>query len=415
MRIAATGRRWRAAGGALALATAVATLIGGCFGEAGDTSPEVSAASCAPVAGVTADEVRFGALYPDTGTSSQLSRAFRAGVDARLGEANAAGGVHGRQVRYDWRDDESTSAGALLAARSLVERSQSFAVVGTSGIAGEAADYLAERGVPTIGQDLTAGGENVFGYSNMLGGDLGNSVFGVFAHSHGATRAVILRTDALAASGQIGDRLARSLRADAVQVVDTITWTSTGFDLAAAAERVRAAGADMITGVVPVQAFADVVAAARAAGVTVKVAMQPVGYDPGVLDRRRTGLAGSFYLVDFLPFEAHTPAHQRYLDAMAQYAPQIERPEQTTGLVGWLTADLFLRGLQEAGQCPTRAGYIAALRAVKDYDAGGLLPGPVDLAVKNAPRVCVSVVRVGQAADVFQVQMPMALCGDTLR
>ncbi|CAI7979180.1 Branched-chain amino acid ABC transporter substrate-binding protein [Frankia sp. Hr75.2] len=395
------------------LGMAGSILLTGC--SAGGTDRTAGArASCTPTPGVTPDEVRFGALYPDTGSGSPLSRAFRAGIDARLGVVNGTGGIQGRQVRYDWRDDESTSDGALRGARLLVDRDQVFAIVGTSGIATEAVSYLAERGVPTIGQDLTASGDNAFGYSNVLGGQLGNSVFGVFARAHGATRAVLLRTEQIPASGQIDERIAHSLRAGSVEVVDTIDWTPTGFDLNAVAARVRAANADMITGVVPPQALADVATAARQAGATIKVVMVPIGYDPGLLDRRPQGLAGSFFLVDFVPFEAGTPAHERYLDAMSRYAPQIERREQTTGLVGWMTADLFLRGLVEAGPCPTRAGYIAALRKVADYDADGLLPRPVDLAVKSAPTACVSVVRVSPAADAFQVQMPMALCGEAL-
>lgn len=406
----------RPAGVVVALGAVLALLASGCVGDsAADSSAARPSPSCAAEEGVTPSEVRFGALYPDTGSGAGVSRAFRAGIDARLGAANAAGGIHGRQVHYDWRDDESTPDGALLAARMLVDHSHSFAIVGTSGIAADAASYLAERGVPTIGQDLTAGGENTFGYSNVLGGDLGTSVFGVFGRSHGATRAVILRTEAIPVSGQIAERLGRSLRAGSVEVVDTIDWTAAGFDLGAAVARVQAAGADMITGVVPVRAFTDVLAAARQAGATIKVAMQPIGYDPVLLTKPRPELAGSFFLVDFVPFEAGTPAHRRYLEAMARYAPQIEQPGQTTGLVGWMTADLFLRGLDEAGPCPTRAGYIAGLRAVRDYAADGLLPSGVNLADKSAPKACVSMVRVSQAGDAFQVQMPMALCGETVR
>jgi len=41
---------------------------------------------------------------------------------------------------------------------------------------------------------------------------------------------------------------------------------------------------------------------------------------------------------------------------------------------GWLSADLFIKGLELAGRNPTRQSYIAALRKVRHYTAGGLLP-----------------------------------------
>jgi hypothetical protein len=47
-------------------------------------------------------------------------------------------------------------------------------------------------------------------------------------------------------------------------------------------------------------------------------------------------------------------------------------------MIGWLSADAFIRGLREAGaSCPTRHAFIAQLRKVKDYTADGLLP-PTD-------------------------------------
>ena len=42
--------------------------------------------------------------------------------------------------------------------------------------------------------------------------------------------------------------------------------------------------------------------------------------------------------------------------------------------LSWLGCDLMINGLQRAGQNPTRAGVIKALRSIKSYDGKGLLP-----------------------------------------
>ena len=44
---------------------------------------------------------------------------------------------------------------------------------------------------------------------------------------------------------------------------------------------------------------------------------------------------------------------------------------------GWISADLFVKGVEVAGGCPTRQGFITGLRQVHDYTANGLI-APID-------------------------------------
>jgi hypothetical protein len=50
--------------------------------------------------------------------------------------------------------------------------------------------------------------------------------------------------------------------------------------------------------------------------------------------------------------------------------------------IGYIMADLMIRGLQAAGHNPTRPSFITNLHKVKDYDAGGLLAGKVNFSSK---------------------------------
>ncbi|WP_407672301.1 ABC transporter substrate-binding protein [Parafrankia discariae] len=103
------------------------------------------------------------------------------------------------------------------------------------------------------------------------------------------------------------------------------------------------------------------------------------GYDPSLLPTLGPALAGVPIPVYFRPSEAGGAPIDRYRDAMARYAPQTAIPEQQFAMFGCICTDLFPRGLEAAGECPTRAGFISALRKVSDYDMGGLID-PVDLA-----------------------------------
>ena len=58
------------------------------------------------------------------------------------------------------------------------------------------------------------------------------------------------------------------------------------------------------------------------------------------------------------------------------------------GLQGsYLAADLMVKGLQVAGQNPTRQSFINNLRQVTDYTANGILPGATSFANFGTPQM----------------------------
>jgi len=74
----------------------------------------------------------------------------------------------------------------------------------------------------------------------------------------------------------------------------------------------------------------------------------------------------------------------------------------------YMETDLFLYGLDKAGTCPTRNGFIDALRA-DTYDAGGLLPAPVDL-TKGFGRttLCYTFMKVNDTGTAYDVVPDLA-------
>ena len=64
--------------------------------------------------------------------------------------------------------------------------------------------------------------------------------------------------------------------------------------------------------------------------------------------------------------------------------------------IGWLSAEMFIQGLKEAGlNCPTREAFIANLRLVDDYDGGGAFD-PVDLSEGFGDEFRVRLLREGR-------------------
>ncbi|MGF7236381.1 MAG: ABC transporter substrate-binding protein, partial [Frankia sp.] len=137
----------------------------------------------------------------------------------------------------------------------------------------------------------------------------------------------------------------------------------------------------------------------------------PVGYDQSVLTPAAVALAGMYLGVVNTPFELNTPVYRGFFSAMAQSSPQIQPPKNMYAVDGWIAADLMIRGLQGAGDCPTREAFISALRKVDSYDAGGLLRPALNLAAFRQPNECLNLVKVNAAGGAFQPQGAGPVCG----
>ncbi|MCK9876904.1 ABC transporter substrate-binding protein [Frankia sp. Ag45/Mut15] len=409
-RPAGRGGRWARA--ALACLSAVSGLVA-CTSTSSTVTP---AAACAGP-GISRDAIRLGLIYPDTGITASLFATFRDGVDARLGVANAAGGVNGRQITYTWRDDASSPAGNQAAAHSLVDNDAVFGLIESSLSAGASADLLHRAGIPVTGTSLDpdwAGHDNMFSYSNLVARGSSVTTWGRFVADQGGHRAVLIQSAFSQTSMVLADEMERSLRAAGIPVVDRVDATSL-IAVAALGEKVRASGADVMIGTVTGAAFASLLRATRGKPSKLRVILSPTNYDQGLLERYRDALPDVYTFTDYQPFELNLPAHRRFLAGMRAYAPQVTPPTQQAALAGWISADMFLRGLVAAGPCPSRALFLHGLRALRGYTADGLLPAAVDFATSTAQvSQCYTFLRVNHAATGFEVLPPAPRCGQTI-
>ena len=85
------------------------------------------------VRGVTDTEIRFGISAPFSGATKELGQNMKLGIEAAFREANANGGVHGRQLRLIAADDGYEPARAAETMKQLFEKDQVFGVVGNVG------------------------------------------------------------------------------------------------------------------------------------------------------------------------------------------------------------------------------------------------------------------------------------------
>lgn len=385
----------------LAAAAATALAAAGC-GSAGGSSD--SGASCtAP--GVTPTEIKLGMLYPDTGALASVFRYSRSGVDARMGLANASGGVNGRTVSYEWRDDESDPSVNGEQARLLVEKSNVFGLIMPTAVAFGSAQYLDDQGVPVTGiaaESIWRDHPNMFAFANLAAPGSSVDTFGQLARARGGTRAVVVQDDTSTASSEVLSRVTESLQSQGIDIVGRVTYAGPG-SAAEASRQIRGSGADIVVSTVAAEIFADVMRTAKHDGANLKLALNPVGYNPQALAEFGPDLAGATIFTTYLPFEISSPAMDTFRDAMTQYAPELADPNQELAIASYITTDLFLRGLEAAGSCPTRESFISGLRSVSDYAGAGLTPGPIDLKTSSSDlNSCWSFVQVNSTGTAFE-------------
>ncbi|MBL7495937.1 ABC transporter substrate-binding protein [Frankia sp. CNm7] len=393
---------------AAAVLVVLPAVLAGCGSGSGSTDGAGGAGECPPAPGVTADTIRIGLVYPDSGGG--IATGFRAtpsAVSARIGAANAAGGVHGRQVVIEWRDDESNPEKFQREAQSLVDDGQGngvFALLAQSLVASGSFQWLRDNDIPVVGvaTDVNwSSYSNVFHFGNIfLPGSI--TTYGEFVKSRGATKAFLIVDPQAPAARDVLTKFAPSLEHAGVDVVGQSNVTLNISSPKQVAEAVRRSGADALVGAVQGQAFIDIFAELKGMGVDLKASLSAEGYHPEQLADKGQQMAGLTVMIAYATFDEQTPAMQRLMNDMYAYAPELDDRTGEIALAGYTAADLMLLGLERAGPCPTRESFMTNLRQVHDYDGGGLLAG-VDLGRLDQPMSCFYFLQVNQAGDRFEM------------
>jgi branched-chain amino acid transport system substrate-binding protein len=373
---------------------------------------------CVNGPGISATEIRVGAIFPTSGQNGPFFKAAGLGVQARFKAENDAGGIGGRRLTMTAADDGDGQLANVNAARHLLVDDKVFGLIEVSTSADGGGKFLADEGVPVTGWGITSAWgmyRNMFGYRHSTSPKpKGEPVTRTaqFIKDHGGHRVAIVAGGATA-SVNVANQVAETVPALGMAVGYKTTELALGeLDFAVPIREMITAKVDSLyTGLSANQNVA-LYKAAVAAGLHLKVALFPTGYDDRFASAYGKDLEGVYVAIDWRPFELPVPAHQRFKDYLEAVAPG-EFPSQLA-MIGWLSADTFIRGLREAGAgCPTRKAFISNLRRVRDYNADGLVP-PTDFsAVFGKMPLCFYYLRLHDSHFVPQGDQPF--CGVLLR
>jgi branched-chain amino acid transport system substrate-binding protein len=365
-------------------------------GSAAPTSacgdPSKNAAS-AP--GITKDTVKIGLITSVTGAFSSTFADTADGARARIEAQNAKGGVCGRKLVLDVADDTSSLQGVLTAAQNVVETKGDFIVIGYSGFMTGAIRYLQPAGIPVLGSGFDGPEWHTQPFTNMVSWSATDSTReaftsdGEFFKKIGATNIAGLAYANPSSSGSI-KQLKASVEAAGLKMgYENLSVPSGGVNFGGYVLDMKKAAVDgAVCSCVDSSNFA-MFTALKQGGVTLKGAIAYSGPTNNAFQSAASTDAaqGQYFKAQLTPVILNTPATQEYQKNLTQYVPAYKGGFATFGLSGgYVTADLAIQGLIDAGQNPTRASYLSSLRSTEhNYDAHGLLATPVDLSLDKFP------------------------------
>jgi ABC-type branched-subunit amino acid transport system substrate-binding protein len=355
----------------LAVAVSVGTLSLGATSVAG-------AATSAATPGITAKTITVGSISDISSPIPGLFKGAKVGAQAYFNYINSQGGVNGRKIILDARDSAFSSGTVASEAQSIATNDFAF-VGGYSLLDGSEQPAIDANKVPMIAQTLTPSlfkDPNLYSAIPTVDGGAANGPFKWLKSQY---------PSGVKAVGFIGSNATSSVKASEA------TYRALTYDLGYKWVYVRDAG------YTETNFLADMVKM-KSAGVkmVIEVTEGPTEISTMAQEMKQQGLnvplvvgAGS-YSKAFDPGSAGngtllytvTSLYQgedaKVIPAVATFDKWVKKadPNPTLDLFtldGWISAQLFVQALKNAGANPTRASLVAQLNKINSFNASGLI------------------------------------------
>ena len=339
--------------------------------------------------GVSAKAVKLGYIFSETGVAGSTFKNSGKACQARIDRQNANGGVNGRKINMEIIDDTSSAAN-LTAAQDLVQNRGVFAVVNNSSFAFLSYRYLLGAGVPIIGGGFDGtyygqkGNEDIIS-SLGSGAPFTGLTYDTTARvmkTLGATKTAALAYGASASSSASAKSTQEfgmpAVGLDPVYTNTTVEFGST--DVGPLVLGIKNSGANGVyLPLVAASNFAVVQGLAQN-GVDMKANILATGYGQDLLDSpiASTLKSNTVLFQTYKPVEIKNKATKQFQADLKKYAGLTGVPDYGQ-YTGYITCELAILGLQNAGATPTRRGFIDGLHKLGTYDQAGLACQPVSI------------------------------------
>ncbi|WP_428492305.1 ABC transporter substrate-binding protein [Rhodopila sp.] len=328
--------------------------------------------AASPARGVTNSEIVIGQASDLSGVTAVQGVNNTDAIRMAFDEANAAGGVNGRKIKFIAEDMQYTVPRAVQAMNKLLNNDDIFLAIGDGGTPMNDANMPAQfaKDVPNM-FPLTAARSMYEPYNRLKFAQFASyydemrSAVKYFAQTKGRKKFCVSYQDSDFGKDVLAGVVAET-KALGMQVVATTAHRPTDTDFNGAMEKLHDAGCDAIMMGTIVRDTNIIIQTVRKMGWNVDLVGQFASYDTAIASLPG-GATEGFYCM--------TPALYAYPDdprpAVQEFAKKYKarygREPNFHGEVGYTAAHLVLLGLQNAGKDLTVDGFIKGMESIHDY------------------------------------------------
>ena len=348
--------------------------VAGCGApESGETAPD-GESPATPVVGVTDTEIVLGTHSDLTGPIAIWGTGVVNGLRMRFDAVNAAGGVHGRQIRLVVEDTGYQVPRAISAANKLINRDKIFAMVGAVGTQTNNAvlDQQFRAGVPNLFPS-SGSRDMVEPFRKLMISQIGlyyeeiRAGVKYFVEEMGKTTPCAIYHDS-----DYGMEILEGMQDQAaemgLEIGDVSAHKPTESEFTAAVLRLRNAGCDLVMmGTVHRDTILILETARKIGWEDVAFVGNEAAFGR-VIAEQKSGSGEGYYA--FAPVamiyddDEMSPEMRDWFD---RYKERFGEIPGLPAMVGKRAADLTVLGLEMAGRNLTREGLIEALESLTEY------------------------------------------------
>jgi branched-chain amino acid transport system substrate-binding protein len=370
--------------------------------------------------GVTADSVKIGFVFSQTGVASATSGDSDVGCKARVGRENAQGGVNGRKLDVVYSDDKSSAN--LVTTQDLVQNQHAYMIINDSAFLFTSYRWLLDNNVPTIGGGFDGQEYGVPGNEKLISGlglyvpisTIQTTVMPKIMKSLGATKVAGLGYGISPSSANaVKSFMTNGVPKAGLEAAYTNTSVDFGTtDVGPLVLGIKNAGADAAFYAMNANTNLAIAAGLVQNNVQMKVQMMATGYGQNLLDQpiAQTMSPNILMTQGWAPVEVQSKATKQLQSDLKKYADYTGVPD--FGIyTGYVDCDLAILGLEQQGQNLDPNTFADSLRKVGKYNlGGGLSCTDSDMSLASYGKVHLDAPQCGYAVRVkdgkFQVVKP---------
>ena len=324
------------------------------------------------VRGVTDTEIIIGTYSDLSGVTAMWgvnnTNSWRMVFD----EANAAGGINGRKIKYIVEDNQYQIPRSVQAANKLINRDGVFVMVANGGTPMNNAtmpDQLA-KGVPNVFPLTSA--RSMYEPLHHLKFGLAASYYDqmragvkLFVETHGKKSLCAMSQDT-DFGRDVMDGARDQLKAMNLTLVAETLHKPTDTDFSASVARLRDAKCDLIILGTITRDTIQIVSSIRKIGWDIELLGQAASYDEAVAEVPG-GVTEGFYSMTPVIFVAASDARPAVKEFGEKYKKLYNKEPNFAAQLGYTAAQLVVLGLKNAGKDLTADSFVTGLESIKDW------------------------------------------------